>query len=265
VVRRIVVFRFDRNPRICRERIDLLRRLNPGVPIVGLYGGGGGYRAAAFRIGSRPALGLDSFYRSRHSGRWNWQHGDLALAAWYRDAGRHLGFDVVHLVEWDLVLAAPLAEVYAHVPDGALGLTACTPLAEIGPDWDWVSRPELRTQTQALFEAVAERWGFTGVRRACLGVGPCLPRAFLADYAELDVPELGHDELRLPLFADLLGYPVVENGFRAAWHSSPDDAFFNATGRRIELEVIRSEVARAGGRRAFHPVHARVPVAALGA
>jgi hypothetical protein len=260
---RIVVFRFDRNPAICRDRIRLLRRLNPGVAIVGLYGGGGGHRAAAFRLGSRPVLGLDSFYRSRHSGRWNWQHGDLALAAWYRDVGHRLEFDVVHFVEWDLLLTAPLAEVYGHVPAGAVGLTTCTPLTEIGPDWDWVSNPQLRTQTEALIATAAERWGYAGVRRACLGAGPCLPRSFLADYAELDVPEPGHDELRLPLFAEVLGYPVVDTGFRSAWHSAPDDAFFNATGRPIDLEVIRSEMARADGRRAFHPVRGRVPVAAL--
>ena len=44
---------------------------------------------------------------------------------------------------------------------------------------------------------------------ACLGPGYCLPREFLRRYANLDVPELGHDELRLPLFGRLLGLEVA--------------------------------------------------------
>jgi hypothetical protein len=260
VARRIVLFRFDRNPAVCRERITQLRRLNPGVAVAGLYGGAGGRRGAAFRLGSRAVLGLDSWVRSRREGRWNWQHGDLAVAAWYREVGHRQNFDVLHLVEWDLLLAAPLEQLYGHVPADAVGLTSCTPLSEIGPGWDWVARPELRAQTDALFAAVRDRWGYSGEPRAALGVGPCLPRSFLAEYAALDVPELGHDELRLPLFADLLGYRVVDTGFRTAWHSAVDDSFFNATGRLIDPAVIRGELVRPEGRRAFHPVHARVAI-----
>ena len=259
MVRRVVVFRFDRNPAICRERVAQLRRLNPGVAVFGLYGGAGGRRAFAFRLGRRAVLGLDGIHRPPHDGRWNWQHGDLALADWYRQVGRHVEFDVLHLVEWDLVLTAPLSTVYGHVPPDSLGLTCCTGLDVIGPDWDWVSRPELGEQTAALLAVARERWGFAGEPRACLGVGPCLPRSFLDEYAALDVPELGHDELRWPLFADVLGHPVVETGFRSAWHSPEDDAYFNATGRLIEPATIRAEQGRADGRRAFHPVHARMP------
>jgi hypothetical protein len=257
MIRRIVVFRLDRNPMVCRARIALLLRLNPQVPIAGLYGGASGWRRMAFRNGGRPVLGLDSVFPSPHPGRWNWQHGDLALAAWFREVGHRYDFDVVHFVEWDLVLAAPLAELYGHVPEDALGLTAYTPLSEISDDWDWVTRPELSSQTDALFAAARERWGYGGVPHACLGVGPCVPRRFLADYAELQPSELGHDELRLPLFAQLLGYEVADTGFRSAWHSSADDRFFNATGHPIDPASIADELRRPDGRRAFHPVHDR--------
>jgi hypothetical protein len=31
--------------------------------------------------------------------RWNWKNGDLALAAWYRDVGYRIDFDIAQLVE----------------------------------------------------------------------------------------------------------------------------------------------------------------------
>jgi hypothetical protein len=254
VTRRIVVFRFDRNPLVCRARIRTLHRLNPGVPVVGLYGGAGGYRRWAFRLGSRAVLGLDSFHASRRSCQWNWQHGDLALVAWYREVGHRLHFDVAHLVEWDLLLLAPLEQLYRGIAPGAVGLTAHTPLSEIGEEWDWMRRPEHRAATDQLLWQARERWGYTGEFYACVGVGPCFPRSFLDEYSAVDAPDIGHDELRLPLFAAILGFPVVDTGFRKSWHEGSDDAFFNASAREIEDAAVVAELRRPDGRRAFHPV-----------
>lgn len=260
MVTRIVVFRFDRNPLVCRARVRQLRSLNPGVVIAGLYGGPRGLRSLAVRMASRWVLCLDSLYVSRRDGRWNWQHGDLALAAWFRDVGHAQAFDVAHLVEWDLYLAAPLDQVYREVPPDAVGLTAHTPLRELAADWEWMTRDDLRQESDALLEALRERFGFRGEPHACLGIGPCFPRAFLAAYAELGMPALANDEMRLPQAAQLLGFAVADTCLRRSWHSVEEDLVFNATGRPIERDVIRAEVLRPEGRRAFHPVRERDPM-----
>ena len=257
MTRRIVVFRFDRNPLVCRDRIRGLRRLNPGLRVFGLYGGKGGYRGWAFRTGSRRVLGLEGFYASGRDGRWNWKNGDLALAAWYRAVGHRLDFDVVHFVEWDLLLIDSLERVYAEVPPGAVGLTLCTPLSRVG-DWDWLRGEENLRELDNLTTYARERFAYVDELQACLGPGPCFPRSFLADYAELDVPEMGHDELRMPLFAKVLGYPVVDTGFRRAWESADEDAVFNARGIAIAPSTVRSEARKPDGRRAFHPVRVSV-------
>ncbi len=256
--RRIVVFRLDRNPLVCRARIRHLRRINPGVPIMGLYGGPGGYRRLAFRLGSRLLLHLDAFYATGRAPHWNWKHGDLALAAWYRDVGHRHEFDVLHLVEWDLLLLAPLHELYRRIPDEALGLTAYTPLRHVGDDWEWMRLAEPRAETEELLRRGRDTWGFTGEPFVCLMGAACFPRSFLEAYVAHELPEVGHDEVRLPMFASILNFPVEDTGFRSSWREGSDDAYFNAFGKEIDPQVIIAELKRAEGRRAFHPVRRTV-------
>ena len=232
----------------------LLRALNPDVPLCGLFGGEAGYRQAAFRLAGKSFLGLDSFYWSPRPGRWNWKHGDLALAAWYREVGHRLQFDVAHVVEWDLVLLEPLERLYAAVPAGAVGLTALTPVAEVQDDWAWLQHPDDRQAWGRLLAYARTTWGYDQVPYACIGSGACFPRAFLARYAELDPPELCHDELRLPLFAQVLGFPIVDTGFRCRWRDRDEDRFFNCQSLEIEPSTIMAELAKEDGHRAFHPV-----------
>jgi O-methyltransferase len=261
--KRIVVFRFDRDPFICRSRVMQLRELNPGVEIHGLYGGGPGYRKAAFRLCGRPIVQLDSFYASRHAGQWNWRNGDLALAAWYRDVGRRLDFDVAHLVEWDLLLLDPLERAYAHVPADHLGLTCLTPVSRLQGRWEWLRGPDRLREWELLLAHARTAWGHAADPLACLGVGPCFPRAFLDAYAALDPPELGNDELRLPLAAQALGFRLVDTGFRHEWEDPEEDLIFNVGGPPVAPETVAAEVGKIAGRRAFHPV--RVAVATPGA
>jgi hypothetical protein len=254
VTKRIIVLRFDRDPLVCRSRVKLLRALNPGVPVCGLFGGDRRYKRTAFRLGSRYFLGLDSFYWSRQSGRWNWKNGDLAVAAWYRDVGHRLEFDVVHDIDWDLLLVESLERLYASVPAGAVGLTAVRPISAVEHAWPWLQCPADRRQWEQLLAYARAEWGYNGVPHACWGPGPCLPRSFVAQYAEADPPDLCHDELRLPLFAQVFGFPIVDTGFRRQWHDPDEDRFFNLNSREIERSTILAELAKADGRRAFHPV-----------
>lgn len=257
-MKRIILFRFDRNPLVCRARVALLRELNPGVSVCGIFGGEQGYRHTAFRLGGKTFLHLDSLYCSPRPGRWSWINLDLALAAWYRDVGFRTDFDTAHVVEWDLFLLDSLERVYADVPQGAVGLTALTPISSIEHDWDWLQRPDNLRQWEELLGYARDVWGYDGVPHACIGPGPCLPRSFLAEYAAIDAPELCSDELRFPLFAQILGFPIADTGFRRSWRDADEDRFFNSIGRPIEPATISAELRKPNGRRAFHPVRQRL-------
>jgi hypothetical protein len=235
--------------------VALLRKLNPGVPICGLFGGEKGYKQAAFRLGGRFFLGLDDFYWSRQSGHWNWKNGDLALAAWYRDVGCRMEWDVLHEIQWDLLFLDPLDRLYASVAEGAVGLTALTPVSAIEHDWSWLQRTDARRDWEQLLTYARTEWGYDETPHACWGPGVSLPRSFLARYAAIDPPELCHDELRLPLFAQILRFPIADTGFRHQWHDRKEDRFFNLLSHAIERRAIVAELAKPDGRRAFHPVH----------
>jgi hypothetical protein len=250
-MKRIALLQFHRDWDVCANRVQILRAFNPDVEIYGLFGGEEECLEEA-----KIALGADVrdvyFLRGRNS-RWKWQNTDLAVREWFRDFGRGLDFDVVHVVQWDLLLLDSLSNIYGHVPPDALGLTGMTPVEKIAGGWHWTLNEPHKSELGQLREVVRERFEDGEPFIACLGPGYCLPREFLRRYADLDVPELGHDELRLPLYGRLLGFRLVDTGFYPAWFDPEGEKFFNANGDEIEKARIRSELSLAGGRRVFHP------------
>jgi hypothetical protein len=164
----------------------------------------------------------------------------------------------VHLIEWDLLLLEPLESLYSSVPEGAVGLTALTPISELEAEWSWLRRDKGRGQWEALLAQARGEWGYDGRPYGCIAGGACLSRAFLEAYAAVDPPDLCNDEIRLPLFAQILGFPLVDTRLRGPWRGERDHAFFHFRGHDVELSAIRSELAKPNGWRAFHPVRSRI-------
>ena len=248
---RIALFMFHKDWDVCSSRLDLLRAFNPEVQIYGLFGG----EAADFdQVNARFREQLSGIYHFRHDdSRWKWQNTDLAVREWFCNFGRELQFQVVHVIQWDLLLFERLARLYRRVPSGALGLTGITPVSSISHRWEWCLAEQLKAPMTQLEAHVRETYGFTGILEASLGPGYCLPRAFLQKYAEMDIPDLGHDEVRLPLYARVLGFPIVDTGFYSRWFDAAEEQYFNANSVEIRDEVIIQELMRFRGRRVFHP------------
>lgn len=250
--RRIVIYKFHSEPELCRSRVAQLRELNPGVPVFGMWGG-------ALDQLEHVATGLDGAFDHLHGLRvedpWlKWSGADFCLRDWFHGIGNTVDFDVAHVIEWDLLLLAPLAEIYAQVPPGAVGLSGLTRLAAIEDRWFWTTNsyhapawPRLRAHAEAAL-------GWRGEPMACVGPGPCFPRAFLERLAELELTAHAHDELRLPLLAQALGFPLADTGFYRRWFDPEDELLFNCEGVSIEPARILAELLKPGGRRAFHPV-----------
>jgi hypothetical protein len=231
-----------------------LRTLNPDVPIYGLFGG----RRRVPGPALRKVVGFDGLHRSSEPARWNWQHSDLVVAAWFREVGHRLPFDVLHVVEWDLLLLAPLESLYASVPEGAVGLTALTPISELEQEWTWLRREANRREWEALLARASSEWAYDGTPYGCLGGGSCFPRSFVETYAAIDPPVLCNDELRLPLFAQILGFPLADTRLRGPWRGEREHPLFHFRAADVPLGAIQAELAKPDGWRAFHPVRRKL-------
>ncbi len=250
-MKRIVVFRFHKNATVCRNRLELLRLFNPETELYGLYGGD---ESRAGVITPRLSHLLESCYCIRgRTAAWKWRNGDLALAAWFKDVGARISFDVLHFIEWDMLLLDSLERIYGHVPRRSIGLTALLPMARGNADWQWISQEPYKSEWETLHRDVQRDFHYRGEPQVCKAGGMTLPRSFLEDYCRLDVPELSNDEIRIPLFGQILGYELCDTR-----HYDPlgetDRKYFNLLwGNEVATRDILGELARKNGRRVFHP------------
>lgn len=251
MIKRVALVQFHKDWEVCRNRARLLRAFNPDVEIYGLFGG----EAGRFDEARQALVGeFEALHLLRHPDRqWKWKNTDLAVRSWYRDFGSNREFDVLHAVQWDLLLLAPLDELYRGIPSAALGLTGITTVDAIADRWPWTVNEPQKTELVRLRDFAKRELGYDEPFKTCLGPGYCLPRGFLEAYAGADVPELCHDEIRLPLYAATLGFEIADTGFYPRWFDTLEERFFNADGDDIDEKLIRSELARPRGRRAFHP------------
>ena len=240
-MKRVILFRFHAYPSVCRNRLRLLRLFNPGADLIGLYGG----EERRFpSVARHLEPHLDGLYCLRgKSPEWKWRHSDLALHLWYREQGHRIAFDVLHVVEWDLLLLASVAELFGHVPSDSVGLARMRPAKDAVGRWVWISKEPYRSEWVELLRHVTETYGYAGEPYSCSCAGATLPRAFLERCARERIPAL---------FAQAFGFALVDN--RLVDPARPDEErYFNLLARDIRNRDIYNELEKKNGRRAFHP------------
>ena len=254
---------------LCRERVELLRRFNPGLLVYGLYGGDPADGEAA-----RAALGdrLDDLflYEGPQDATWRWIHGDQVIAAWHAARGPTLAWDTLVVVQWDMLVLAPLQSMLAELRLGEAAFSGDRPLAEVAPWWGWggiVGNAE-QNRVMAEFRAwLSDRFGCDVPLWSCLFVVAALPRGFLDRYLAEGPPEPGFLEYKLPTLARMFGTPVRQVAALDAWwradpatrDAPPAARAINATGDAVAPALMLAELADPQGRRAFHPVYEIAP------
>jgi hypothetical protein len=259
-----LLFWFYSDLPVCRNRLHLLRRDNPGVRIYGVYGGEAAHEAR-FRDALTPLLDDFWAFPRAETPKWKYRHGDLVLAQWYADRGRELEWDHVFVAQWDLLMLAPLHELLPPLRADDVLLSGVSPVADVEHEWVWVRGGHEPTY-RAFVTAMQARFGAVEPT-ACLFVIACLPRRLLAAYADAPDLETGYVEYRLPTLAKAIGLRVVEHERFGAW--SPADGrtrpaqrrrrFLNGSRRPVHLPTVLGELARSDGARLFHPYHGLFP------
>jgi hypothetical protein len=257
-MKRIGLFRYHNNPEFCKNRIELFHHYNPETPAYGLFGG----NEQAFPAYSEMLKGhlAGNYCLKNVSDEWKWKNGDLAFRLWYKDYGHRLGFDVVHILEWDLVMFDTLDNLYGHIPDNAAAVTGLTRLKKVFKKWFWTRDLKQRQEWDQLNRYIHSHFGNSMTPYASVGPGLVLPRSFLEQYTQFPVPDWSNDELRIPLFLQSLGFEIYDTGFYKKWFSEREWKYFNCNGFDISWSVIKKELNKKGGRRVFHPYRQMISI-----
>ncbi|HCC23155.1 TPA: hypothetical protein DF272_03180 [Candidatus Falkowbacteria bacterium] len=255
-MKKIVLFRYHKKPYVCSDRLRQLKNFNPGIKIFGLYGGEES-EFPKYKKYLSPYLEHNYCIRNKPNS-WKWKNSDLGIRLWYKNVGKNLEFDMLHVIEWDLLLFSSLNDLYKKIPNNCIGLTALNPLKNIKPTWTWVFKEPYKTQWEKLLKYAKDRFGYNKQSYASLGPGLCLPKNFLDKFSSIHVPDLSNDEVRLPLFGQIFGFRLFETGFYPKWSDPNIMKFFNCHGDEIPLNRIKKELKRKGGRKSFHPYRKRL-------
>lgn len=250
-MRRIVLFRFHNYLNVCINRLNLLHKFNPEIKIYGIYGGD------PLKInGFRRLLnhGMENIFDiSDKDKNWKWENGDLAVLSWFKKIGNNIPFDILHIIEWDMLILKPIKEVYAHIPNGSIGLTGLIPLREVENKWDWTSEEPYKSRWDKLLKIARDKYNYNQNPYADIFGGACFSKIFLERYSKIEIPEICHDELRTPLFAQILGIKMYDTKLANIWGQPSDEEYFNANDKEIKLNLIQEELKKRNGRRVFHP------------
>lgn len=277
-----ILFWFYKEPDVCKNRLELLRQHNPQTPIYGLYGG---KPAMAEQFASVLAPYLNDFYAFTEDkdSLWKWLQGDLLLTQWYRERGRDLVWDTVLIVQWDMLVFGAVEQLFSTLQKDQILLSGLRPIAEVEQEWSWVSPkvPDRRQQYLEFLDHVRKTYAYRQEPLGCLFIVVGLPRTFLDKYADIEQPELGFLEYRIPMYAQIFGTPFCEDHPFQAWWVDVDPTFhaknplkraFNAlhlklnpnplnpARRDISLIPIYRHLSRKTGSRIFHPYQLIFPI-----
>ena len=250
-MKRIILFRFHNNLTVCKNRVRLLRLHNPDIDVYGLYGGEEGNFQ---KVRVKFADYLENIYCIKgKSPLWKWKNCDLAVKLWYKDYGKDIAFDVLHIIEWDMLMLDTIDHIYKNISEHAIGLSELTAINGSGDSWRWTSTDEYRAEMDKLLLFLRERFDYSNGPLRCIMGGACLPRELIEKYSQIDIPEVCNDEVRLPLIAQIFGFNIHDTGFYDRLDENKKRSF--NLKRRIEDAAITNELKIAGGNRVFHPYY----------
>jgi hypothetical protein len=251
VYRPVVVLRYHDHFDIVRQRLLWTRKLNPHVPVYGLYGGSKPVPEALVKLFD-DNLTLDMMPELA------FRNMDLALLDWYREVGTNIDFSHAYVSEWDLVYLKPLTAVMPQPEPGQSLLTGYIPLAWVEWKWPWTNGKKQGALNEwlELKRFVAERYHAYGPYYACLGPGTVLSREFFEGFNRLELPLLCHDEIRVPLIHHIFGLKVASTDlYPPMWYEPKyDDWIRRFNGRHWEVAPKAVAEAQKEGFAAFHPV-----------
>ncbi len=247
-----ILFWFYKEPEICKNRLELLKKHNPDLKIFGLFGG---LQEEAEEYQRTLGSFLDDFYVSPFEDpNYKWIHGDLGILDWYDKRGRYLSWDSIVVIQWDMLVFDSLKKQFARMKKGEIFLSGLKRMdKETENRWSWTKLDsQHRDDYEGFMEYVRINYSYEKPLPICLFILEIFPRLFFDKYLTVKKKELGMLEYKVPTYAEIFKIPFFEKDVGIWWFQDVPKPL-NARGQEISITYINSELRKKGGWRIFHP------------
>ncbi len=249
-----ILFWFYKEPEICENRLQLLKKHNPNLKIFGLYGGK--YQEEVFY---REKLGkyLDDFFTTKSKDeKRKWIHGDLSILEWFNKRGMSLEWDSIVVIQWDMLVLDSLLKLFQGLGKDQIYFSGLRRLnEEIESRWSWTS-PEYNHRKNYLNfkKYIKDQYNYGEQLMCCLYILEVLPKIFLEKFLTVQNREIGMLEYKDPTYAKIFGLKFFKKDFGVLWFQNVPKPL-NAHPKEIETKYIQEELAKQNGWRIFHPYY----------
>jgi hypothetical protein len=263
-IRFAVLYWFYTKPEVCLNHLDILRQLNPALAIYGMYGGPSAniadFCACTARMDDCYATGAPA------DPQWRWRNGDLLLREWYQERGRFLPFDILVIVQWDVLLLAPLDTWFRGMRDNDVFFPSARPVEAAG-SWFWTSDPSEKPSYEEFRNYLRAECHYDGSPWCCEFVMACLPRMFFEHWLRIGRPAVGYIEYKLPTYAKMFGFDFHRCiDLDTFWFNPEDRKAYSwrvaLTTRKEPVHLLRVIAHKLSGAKAwaFHPYVDKYPM-----
>jgi hypothetical protein len=251
-----IVFWFYKEPNVCKNRLELIRKTNPTLKIYGLYGGeqnkAGEYKKV---LGSL----VDDFYVSPYVNKgWKWINGDLILLDWYDKRGRNLIWDSVAIIQWDLLLFDSLENQLPELKKGEIFFSGLKKLDKRTENsWYWTHPGETQRKNYLNFKKYIDDTYSYGKSEmmCCMFILQVFPRIFFDMHLRVKNKKIGMLEYKIPTYADIFNIPFYEKDLGVYWGGKLNTYPLNAKETEIKKTFILKYLNSPDGWRIFHPYY----------
>jgi len=254
-----ILFWFYKEPDICKNRLELLKKHNPKLKIFGLFGGD---QKEARKY--QEALGeyLDDFYVSPSDDPdWKWIHGDLMILDWLSMRGKDLDWDSIAVVQWDMLVFDSIQSQFSGMKKDQIFISGTKNLdSETENKWDWTDpKREERKNYLEFVDYIKKNYDYTKDIVCSLFIFQIFPRIFFEKYLTVKNREIGMLEYKIPTYAKIFDVSFYEKDLGVWWFDSKpgEEAPLNAIPVEIKKDNIIKELGKKNGFRFFHPYYAK--------
>ena len=247
----IILYRYHKDFELVLQRIKLTKLIDPEIRVYGIFGG-------EYSKFNEAENYFSDYFENNYlikveDGTWKWLHADITYQMWYNDVGKDIDFDFVAVMEWDLLYLEKIENLFPSIKENEIHVSGLIPLKKISKCWYWTKLENhkkyltFKNQVEELYDKIPTEY-------AILGPGLCMPKSFLNDLSKIKLMDAYiTDELKIPIWSQILGYNLVSNNFYRNWFSFFELKNFNANTINIDLKTIEKQLSKNNGRRAFHP------------